>query len=274
MRYTPQVSTFHSVSEITPTDKTILHGTLSQDFSDKIKNDIRSLRDLPLDEYRQKRNELIPAFTSSGVFNLRNNSGLKIHSQIVGLDFDKLEGKVDTLKEKSSKADFVFGAMISLGGEGLKVFCKTDRPTTQANHKSVYNYLADQLAFGVKVDSASAISQLCFFSVDPHPYLNPTCEAFPIPNALPNEKDSNQVDNHKPENTEKSSFQPVDQKAVEEVLDRLENQRNSDKFQKLMRGISESEDKSFSGVDFSICTMVFFYLKSEYWGAIKIQPFR
>ena len=271
MKFTPSVSTFPNVDETTPTENTFLYGILRQDFSDEIKDNIRHIREIPFAEYRKARKGLIPLFTPSGTFNPRNDDGLKNHSSLVCLDLDRLgDVKVDTLKEKSSKFPFVYATIKSLRGDGLKIFCKTDRPTTQANHKSVYKSLSSEINLGVKVCSASAFSQLCFYSIDPHPYLNPDCDFFPIPKTLP-EIDFKKVD--KKAVDEVLGFKKVDKKAVDEVLKKLKSFKNSPKFENLMNGFSDSEDQSNSGVDFSLALMIFFYLKSECWDGNQASAF-
>ena len=174
---------------------------------------------------------------------------------------------MDTLKEQVSEYQFVYGAIKSLRGDGIKIFCKVDKPTRQQNHKAVYNYLAMLMNLG-KIDSASALSQLCYFSVDESPYFNPTCEVFPIPDNLPTEIEK-QVD----DSPDKTEFSVVDKSTVDKVLEVLKSFKNSGKFSQLMDGVSDSEDQSSSGRDFSLCLMIFFYLKSDYWDGNQESAF-
>ncbi len=257
----PIVSRFENVKTTRPSDELPIDKILSQNFPIEIKNDIKKIRDLPLDEYKKQREGLIPLFTTSGVFDPRNNRGLKRHSRLVCLDVDRLGDRVDTFKEKASRISFVFAAEKSLRGDGVKVFCKIDKPTTKENHSGVYKLLSKEIFPESQVDAASALSQLCYFSLDENIYLNPFCDSFPIPETLP-EKDCPQNKTF-PETSETDlQFLDVDSTEVKKTLKYLYNERG-DKFTKLMDGKSQGEDKALSSVDFSICLKAFFYLKSE-----------
>ena len=268
MIFAPQVSKFRLVTDATPSNQFPLSKILTQHFQAPIKDRIKLVRDLPMVEYKRQRQEIIPLFTSSGVFNPRNDSGIKTHSQIVCLDYDRLGDSVDTLKEQVSKYSFVYGAIKSLRGDGIKIFCKVDKPTRQQNHKAVYYALATLMNLG-KVDSASALSQLCYFSVDESPYFNPACEVFPIPDNLSTEKEK-QVD----DSPDKTEFLAVDLEEVCEVFNVLKSFKNSGKFSQLMDGVSDSEDQTNSERDFyTACRMIFFYLKSDYWDGNQESAF-
>ena len=60
MIFAPQVSKFRLVTDTTPSNQFSLSKILTQQFQAPIKDRIKSVRDLPMVEYKRQRQEIIP----------------------------------------------------------------------------------------------------------------------------------------------------------------------------------------------------------------------
>ena len=184
MKFTPIVSTLKTVNNPNLAYKTLLYAIIAQRFSSKIKDHIRFVRDIE-DEaaYKETREALIPAFITSGVLKGRKSGSADPHSLIICIDLDDLYDAVDHFKHQLSKLPYVYAIIVSLSGNGLKVFIKIDKPTDKFTHPSIYDYIAEHISKEkIIIESAcagaKALVQPCYFSLDEHPYFNPDCEAF------------------------------------------------------------------------------------------------
>ena len=145
--------------------------------SDKMKDKIGELREIMKDgnekEYAKKKKGLI-AFTPSGRFEGgRKPEFLKEYSKIIVLDIDKSNKRTKKLKELICTCPYTLGCFVSPGGNGLKVFVKTETDIEQ--HKDTFNrikkYYEGLIQF--KVDpSGKDVTRLCFFSYDTEAYYN------------------------------------------------------------------------------------------------------
>lgn len=137
------------------------------------KNLVKSIR---LSKDKSERNELkkrLPAICFSGVFNKRNDNGLKEHSGLVCLDFDGYEKKKTLLqhKEKLSKDQYVFAVFISPSGNGLKVLVQI--PAIPTNHINYFNSLQKYFDSSYFDKMCKNVSRVCYESYDPLLYTNP-----------------------------------------------------------------------------------------------------
>jgi len=137
------------------------------------KNLVKSIR---LSKDKSERNELkkrLPAICFSGVFNKRNDNGLKEHSGLVCLDFDGYEKKKTLLqhKEKLSKDQYVFAVFISPSGNGLKVLVQI--PAIPTNHINYFNSLQKYFDSSHFDKMCKNVSRVCYESYDPLLYTNP-----------------------------------------------------------------------------------------------------
>ena len=136
------------------------------------KNLVKSIR---LSKDKAERNELkkrLPAICFSGVFNKRNDNGLKEHSGLVCLDFDGYEKKKTLLqhKEKLSKDQYVFAVFISPSGNGLKVLVQI--PALPDNHINYFNSLEKYFDSPYFDKMCKNVSRVCYESYDPLLYTN------------------------------------------------------------------------------------------------------
>lgn len=135
-----------------------------------------------IDEYRDKEDPAIkfslPGYCFSGTFSNRSAIGLKKHSGLITLDFDKYSSQKDAEDFKDSVTDlpFVFSAFISPGGKGVKVLIKI--PAIEKDHKLYYNSLVEYFNNDNLDTSGSDVSRFCFESYDPEIYINPECETW------------------------------------------------------------------------------------------------
>jgi len=103
----------------------------------------------------------LPSVCFSGMFEQRNDAGLKKHSGYVILDFDNIE-KVHEKKIEIAKHDFIKAVWISPSGNGLKALAKIKNPKKHKEH-----YEALQEIFPQNDVKNSNISRVCFESYDP-----------------------------------------------------------------------------------------------------------
>jgi hypothetical protein len=122
----------------------------------------------------------LTAVTFGGTFNHRSKDGLKEHSGLLTLDFDKMtyEQTIE-LKELLTQNEYVFAVWISPSGVGLKVLIKIpkvkDNETYLSYYQSLYDYFSwidTKFGEGVIDKSGKDISRLCFESYDPEIYVN------------------------------------------------------------------------------------------------------
>jgi hypothetical protein len=137
----------------------------------KSKEMVEWLRSLSKDEYDKNKNKL-PGVCFNGVFEYRSKAGIKEHSGLCILDFDKFETTKDTIDFKNSLCDddYIFSCWISPSGKGLKALVKI--PKDVENHKEYFKAL--KLYYNHKNwdDSGSDVSRFCFESYDPDLYIN------------------------------------------------------------------------------------------------------
>lgn len=122
----------------------------------------------------------LPCFTPSGVFRFRNDNELLNYSNIICLDFDKLDSVYKT-KQAIIKIPYTMACFISPSYKGLKVFVKHNG--TAATHKKAYDQIKNHYEnlLNIKIDkSGSNISRLCYVSFDRDLYMNESSEIFQI----------------------------------------------------------------------------------------------
>jgi len=124
--------------------------------------------------------ENLPCYTFSGVFSTRSKVGLKKHSGLIALDFDKLGTKDEVHWYKDSVCDdpYVFSAFISPSGDGLKILIKI--PPVESDHELYFEALKKYFNNDSLDDSGKDVSRLCFESYDPDIYINPDSELWTI----------------------------------------------------------------------------------------------
>lgn len=160
----------------------IANAIINGRFKEQVEK-VRQLRtDGKLDEANKEKQKL-DAFTSSGVFvGRRNAENLKLYSQLIILDFDKLDN--DKLTECITKArsiEYTYCSFISPSGNGLKVLCMVD--SGKEHHKIAYSQVANyyEEEFKIEIDrSGSDITRLCYLPYDPQFFLDENSTVFHV----------------------------------------------------------------------------------------------
>ncbi len=137
----------------------------------KSKETVEWLRSLPKNEYDKNKSKL-PGVCFNGVFEYRSLAGIKEHSGLIILDFDKFKTEQDAIDFKNSICDdeYIFSAWISPSGKGLKALVKI--PAEIENHREYFKSLKNYYNHPNWDDSGSDVSRFCFESYDPDLYLN------------------------------------------------------------------------------------------------------
>jgi len=123
----------------------------------------------------------LSAVTFGGQFTQRSKTGLKEHSGLLILDFDKLDtfDEVVELKTKLSNSPYVFACWVSPSGNGLKSLIKIPKVKDNDSYANFYDAIYDNFiwvneTYGKEIidKSGKDISRLCFESYDPNIYVN------------------------------------------------------------------------------------------------------
>jgi hypothetical protein len=137
----------------------------------KSKEMVDWLRTLPKHEYDKNKNQL-PGVCFNGVFNYRSKAGIKEHSGLCILDFDKFETTQDAVDFRNSVCDdeYIFSAWISPSAKGVKALVKI--PKDIENHSSYFDALREHYSHPRWDNSGSDVSRFCFESYDPDLFIN------------------------------------------------------------------------------------------------------
>ena len=123
----------------------------------------------------------LSAVTFGGQFTQRSKTGLKEHSGLLILDFDKLDtfDEVVELKTKLSNSNYVFACWVSPSGNGLKCLVKIPKVKDNDLYANYYDAVYEHFiwvneTYGKEIidKSGKDISRLCFESYDPDIYVN------------------------------------------------------------------------------------------------------
>lgn len=128
------------------------------------------------DANRKYKSEHFPFVTFSGTFHTRRESGLIKHSNLLVLDFDKLEDveklKNQLLRDKHFETELLF---TSPNGNGLKWVVSID-VSGQYNHGQYFDAISRyiQHTHQIEVDkSGRDVSRVCFLCFDEDAFLHP-----------------------------------------------------------------------------------------------------
>ena len=111
----------------------------------------------------------LPSICFSGVFDgARTDAGLKTHSGLVILDFDKMGfEELKELSETAKKLPYVVASFISPSGNGLKILVRIADGSKHRQH-----YRALMKAFPTLDEKNINEARVCFESYDPEIYIN------------------------------------------------------------------------------------------------------
>lgn len=158
-------STMKDVRDITSVFKKIKSGEL--------KNKIDAIRSANDKAKITLLKESLPSFTVSATFSDRRiKENVMDYNGIIHLDYDGVDDP-EQLKSEISKLETTFCAFTSPGGNGLKVFIKTN--ATPEYHESSFSQLRKlyDTYVGIESDrSVKDVTRLCYASSDSYLYLN------------------------------------------------------------------------------------------------------
>ncbi len=149
----------------------------------QLKNKVEFLRSQFDKETQQALKRNLPHFTPSGVFSVRNDSGLQEFSGLLHFDLDKLEDVEKTKLMLIDKlGDYLHALFTSPRGNGLKIFFVTSNDIL--HRKATFEMLSKFFQKNnLKIDAACKdVARTCFYSHDPEAYYNPTSNAIIPPN--------------------------------------------------------------------------------------------
>lgn len=135
-----------------------------------------------IDEIRDGKQELknsLPAILFSGEFEKREDSGIKKHSGLICLDYDKFKTNTDLKKawKQLTKNKHVVCCFISPSNNGIKAVIKI--PQCDKNkHYQIFHEFNNQFPSEYFDKKCSNISRVCFESYDPNIYINYNAEIF------------------------------------------------------------------------------------------------
>lgn len=139
----------------------------------QLRNNVAFLRSQFDKEKQQALKLKLPHFTPSGIFSVRNDSGLQEFSGLLHFDLDKLEDVEKTKLMLIDKlGDYLHAMFTSPRGNGLKVFFVTSNDIT--HRKATFEMLSKFFTKNnLKIDAACKdVARTCFYSHDPEAYYN------------------------------------------------------------------------------------------------------
>lgn len=133
----------------------------SKDIIDKVRNG---------DSESKKK---LPAIMFNGIFTSRTDDGLKEHSGLCILDFDKFEStrKLNKFRKELEEDDFIFCVFTSPSGNGLKAIVKIPI-CDKVDHKLYFKAIGKHFDSEYFDEKNCNVSRVCFESYDPKLYVN------------------------------------------------------------------------------------------------------
>lgn len=148
-------------------------------FSERVRARVEALRALPYgsEEFSQTK-RLMPCYTPSGVFEVRNSEGLIKHSGVLCIEWDAV-ADCSELKELLGGLPFIYYAGLSCSGRGVFALVKIAEPI---KHREYFRALSEYFdGIGYEVDrSGSDVCRLRVASYDAEPIFNPDSEVWDI----------------------------------------------------------------------------------------------
>jgi hypothetical protein len=120
----------------------------------------------------------LPGFCISGTATSRQRP--LEHSGLLQIDFDRLNGGLDALRNRLKVDKHVVFGFLSPSGDGLKVGLAIDGSRHAESFLAAQQYFCE--VYGVQIDpKVKDRLRLCFVSFDPALWINPSSEPLPIP---------------------------------------------------------------------------------------------
>lgn len=129
----------------------------------------------------------LPAFCVSGT--ARSRTEPLVHSGLLQVDCDKLNGALDNLRERLKSDKHVAFGFVSPSGDGLKLGLRIDGTRHAESFQAAQSYFLD--TYGLEIDPAVKDRlRLCFVSHDPELWTREDAEPLPIPEPPADERAS------------------------------------------------------------------------------------
>jgi predicted P-loop ATPase len=135
------------------------------------------IRAMKAKEERTKAKKKVPYVTLTGVFNERNNKGLKTPSGFIGIDIDDVDP--EEVKSILGPDRYVYSIFTSISGRGVCVIFRINPDKHAEAFEGIQEYLYTN--YQLVIDSAARdLSRPRFISYDPHIYINERADKFAI----------------------------------------------------------------------------------------------
>ena len=121
----------------------------------------------------KKSKTKLPAIIFQGEFSQRKAEGLKKHSGLMVLDFDKI--KAEELHEKRKNINsnvHVVASFISPSGNGIKALVRVPDDLNKETHPQYYKAFREEFKYEYLDASGSDVARVCFESYDSDVYVN------------------------------------------------------------------------------------------------------
>jgi hypothetical protein len=167
----------------TATHDVNIHSFLGGVKEGKWREPVQQIRQAFATEGKKAANPLkekLPAITISGRFRERNDAAIEMHSGLLCVDLDNLNGNLDAIRKKLELDRHVFAFFTSPTGAGLKVIVPVvpDPAKHDESFQDAQHYFKD--TYGIDVDqSCRNPSRLCYASYDPEMFSRPNAEITP-----------------------------------------------------------------------------------------------
>ncbi|MDE0185603.1 MAG: hypothetical protein OXP71_09110 [Candidatus Poribacteria bacterium] len=149
MNFNPSVSLFQSVKSTHSSSIPFLD-VLQRNLPNYTEHEKNILAYRHGEISKEQREDLIPAYTPSGVVGKRRV--LLNPSLLLGMDIDKKIANVDHLEREIASNELTFAVMKSISGRGLVVFVRIDRPASRQNHPRIVDAAAAELGLCEHLD--------------------------------------------------------------------------------------------------------------------------
>ncbi len=152
---------------------------------DRIKNgsskdSINNIRNAKSKDDKDKFKRGLPSILFAGEFIERNSNGLKNHSGLMVVDFDKYpdnETLLSHLMELKSIKHFVL-LFISPSGNGIKGVLRVSNELNKETHPKIFKAFQNEFNLDYFDIANSNVDRVCFESYDPNIYVNYNAEIY------------------------------------------------------------------------------------------------
>jgi len=144
------------------------------------KDAIKNIRSAKTKEEKDTYKRGLPSILFAGEFTERNGNGLKTHSGLMVVDFDKYPNSQTMLKhlnELKKIKHFVL-LFISPSGNGIKGVLRVSNKLNKETHPKIFKAFQNDFNLDFFDISNSNVDRVCFESYDPNIYVNYEAEIY------------------------------------------------------------------------------------------------